>query len=64
MTSQLEILKSEWGLKILGVHVIGTRKDLRVLEDAYREKVYNWSRKKVAKQQSREYARMQMETVS
>ena len=51
-------------MKVLGVRVIGTRKDLRVLEETYREKVYDWSRKKVAKQRSQEYARMQMETVS
>ena len=61
---QLERLKVEWGLKILGSKAIKNKIELTVVEDAYRNRVYNWARKWVAKQQIRELNRMQIETVS
>ncbi len=61
---QLERLKVEWGLKVLGSKAIKNKIELTVVEDAYRNRVYNWARKWVAKQQIRELNRMQIETVS
>ncbi len=61
---QLERLKVEWGSKVLGLKAIKNKNELMVVEDAYRNRVYNWARKWVAKQQMRELSRMQIETVS
>lgn len=61
---QLERLKYNWSLKILGNRVIKDDKELSVVESAYRDKVYNWACKWVAKKQRRELTRMQMESVN
>jgi len=61
---QLERLKLEWGLKMLNTRNIHSKKDLKIIEENYQAKVYSWARKWVAKQQSRELARAQMESVS
>ena len=64
VTYQLETLKREWGLKVLNEHAITTQRQCQLLEDVYRDKVVGVARKWVAKQQSRDLARMQMENVS
>ena len=62
-TSQLEVLKNEWGLKILGVWGICTQKQCKLLEDAYRDKVFSIAKTVVAKKQATEMVKLQMENV-
>lgn len=63
-TSQLEVLRMEWGLRTLVVHSVSTQQQCALLEEVYADKVLNWARKAVAKQQLRDAARMQLESVS
>ena len=63
-SSQLEVLKEEWGKKMLRLHSVVTREHAELLESAYRDKVMNWVKKMVAKQQMRDLARIQAESVS
>ena len=61
---QLEVLKMEWGTKMLRLHSVMTQGHAELLENVYRDKVLSWVRKTVAKQQLRDLARMQAESVS
>lgn len=63
-TSQLEVLKQEWGAGALAVYAVSTQQQCQLLEEVYTDKVLNWAKKAVAKQQSRDLARMQLESVS
>lgn len=63
-SSQLEVLKLEWGMKMLRLHSVVTQGHAELLESAYKDKVMSWVRKMVAKQQMRDLARMQAESVS
>lgn len=63
-SSQLEVLKLEWGKKMLKLHSVVKAEHVELLESAYRDKVLNWVRKMVAKQQQKDMARMQAEAVS
>ena len=63
-TSQLEVLRMEWGLRTLVVYSVSTQQQCALLEEVYADKVLNWARKAVAKQQLRDAARMQLESVS
>ena len=63
-SSQLEVLKLEWGKKMLRLHSVMTKGHAELLESAYKDKVLSWVRKMVAKQQMRDLARMQAESVS
>ena len=62
-TSQLEVLKMEWGMKMLRLHSVMTQGHTELLESTYKEKVLSWVKKMVAKQQMRDLARMQVESV-
>ena len=62
--SQLEVLKMEWGMKMLRLHSVMTQGHAELLENAYKDKVLSWVRKMVAKQQMRDLARIQAESVS
>ena len=62
-SSQLEVLKMEWGMKMLRLHSVMTQGHAELLESAYKDKVMSWVRKMVAKQQMRDLARMQAESV-
>ncbi len=63
VTSQLEHLKIEWGIKLLNCHAINTQKLAKDLEDLYTERVLNPARRVVAKRQTRDLARKQAEEV-
>ena len=63
-TSQLEVLRMEWGLRTLVVHSVSTQQQCALLEEVYADRVLSWARKAVAKQQLRDAARMQLESVS
>ena len=58
------MLKEEWGKKMLRLHSVVTREHTELLESAYRDKVMSWVKKMVAKQQMRDLARIQAESVS
>ena len=62
-SSQLEVLKLEWGMRMLRLHSVVTQGHSELLESAYKDKVMSWVRKMVAKQQMRDLARMQAESV-
>ena len=62
--SQLEILKLEWGKKMLRFYSVVSSEHMKLLESAYKDKVLSWVKKMVAKQQQRDIARMQAESVS
>lgn len=62
--SQLEVLRMEWGLRTLVVPSVSTQQQSALLEEVYTDKVLSWARKAVAKQQLRDAARMQLESVS
>ena len=62
-SSQLEVLKLEWGMRMLRLHSVVTQGHAELLESAYKDKVMSWVRKMVAKQQIRDLARMQAESV-
>ena len=62
-SSQLEVLKLEWGMRMLRLHSVVTQGHAELLESAYKDKVMSWVRKMVAKQQMRDLARMQAESV-
>ena len=64
LTSQLEQLKTEWGLKLLNCRSICTQKLSKDLDDMYRSRVLTQARKVVAKMQSRDLARKLAEEVS
>ena len=63
-SSQLEVLKMEWGMKMLRLHSVMSQEHAELLESAYKDKVMTWVKKTVAKQQMRDFARMQAESVS
>ena len=63
-TSQLEQLKSEWGLKVLNCHFVNTRRLAKDLESIYKERVLRQAKKIVAKMQIRDLARKQAEEVT
>lgn len=63
LTSQLEQLKVEWGLKVLNCHSISTRHLAKDLDAIYKERVLRVARKAVAKMQMRELVRKQAEEV-
>lgn len=58
------MLKQEWGAGALAVYAVSTQQQCQLLEEVYTDKVLNWAKKAVAKQQSRDLARMQLESVS
>jgi hypothetical protein len=62
-SSQMEVLKLEWGLRMVRLHSVVTQGHAELLESAYKDKVMSWVRKMVAKQQMRDLARMQAESV-
>ena len=51
-------------MRVLGEYSITTQRACKLLEDVYTNKVMGVAKKLVAKQLSRDLARMQMETVS
>lgn len=63
VTSQLEQLKVEWGMKVLNCHAINTRRLAKDLESLYKERVLRQAKKIVAKMQLRDLARKQAEEV-
>ena len=62
-SSQLEVLKMEWGMKMLRLHSVMTQGHAEVLESTYKDKVLSWVKKMVTKQQMRDLARIQAESV-
>ena len=63
VTSQLEQLKIEWGLKVLNCHTINTKRLVKDLEAIYKERIMRVSKKIVAKIQMRDLARKHAEEV-
>ncbi len=54
LSSQLEQLKYEWWLKLLDTHVVGTNKEYRDMEDAYKDRVLLWARKSLTRKMNKE----------
>lgn len=63
VTSQLEQLKVEWGLKVLNCHTINTKRLVKDLEAVYKERILRVAKKIVSKIQIRDMARKQAEEV-
>lgn len=63
-SSQMEMLKLEWGRKMLRLHSVMTKEHAELMESAYKDKILSWVKKMVAKQQMRDLARQQAESVS
>ena len=64
ISSQVEQLKVEWGLKLLDTHAIHTTKQHRDLEYAYEDRVLAWARKTLLKRMSQDAGRRSEEEVS
>ena len=64
LTLRLESLKREWGVKMLGARAVTTQNECQWVESLYHDKVMGWAKKMVARQQARDLARQQMESVS
>ena len=63
VTSQLEQVKVEWGLKVLNCHAVNNQRLMKDLEEMYREKVVLRAKRILLKQISRDLARKQAEEV-